>query len=85
MQYNAKQYIQQAQQSLSKDQYLYFQGMLRDYKSKNLDINELIHKVIELFAETQQNVLMRDFVQFIPDRYKESYSDQVASFLDPDQ
>ena len=83
MQYNAKQYIQQAQQRLSKDQYLYFQAMLRDYKSKHLDINELIQKVIDLFRETEQDILMRDFVQFIPDRYKDAYSDKVSALLDP--
>jgi ankyrin repeat protein len=73
MQMNARQYIQRAQQLLSKEQYVYFQGMLRDYKTKQLEINALMEKVLDLFSAPDRRDLLSDFVQFIPSRYKENY------------
>jgi len=73
MQMSAKQYIQTAQKVLTEDQYMYFQKLLRDFKSQKLKIHELMEKIKALFEGQEKRKLLTDFVQFIPSKHKQTF------------
>eukprot|EP00007_Cunea_sp_BSH-02190019_P000964 CAMPEP_0174230722 /NCGR_PEP_ID=MMETSP0417-20130205/1420_1 /TAXON_ID=242541 /ORGANISM="Mayorella sp, Strain BSH-02190019" /LENGTH=1024 /DNA_ID=CAMNT_0015308471 /DNA_START=162 /DNA_END=3236 /DNA_ORIENTATION=+ len=77
---SAKPYIQEAQRLLSPDEYREFQGLLREYKAKELPIQALMTKMCSLFATEERTDLLHRFVQFIPARYRNEYRAMVAEY-----
>jgi histone deacetylase complex regulatory component SIN3 len=65
---------------LSEEEYREFQGLLREYKAKELPIQALMTKMCSLFATEERTDLLHRFVQFIPARYRNDYRAMVAEY-----
>jgi histone deacetylase complex regulatory component SIN3 len=65
--------VVQVKDCLSPDEYKIFQATLRDFRSKQIELAELMERVQQLFGGEQRYELLRDFVAFVPPRHKATY------------
>ena len=74
------------QKLLSAEGYRTFQNLLRDYKKKNMAIDDLIVAIDELFGRTYEMMpALEGFITFVPAQGKQQYSefcDSVRKQLD---
>lgn len=66
------------QQLLSADEYKNFQALLRDYKKKNMQIEELIERIRVLFSTKETLPLLQGFITFVPAKCKQQYAEFCA-------
>lgn len=75
----AKQYIKNAQEILSKDNYKKFHRMLLNYKKGELDMESLFEGVYDLLKGPETSELLNNFQTFLPDSEKQKYADFIAA------
>jgi hypothetical protein len=64
----AARFLLQAKAELDLARYKRFQQLLRDYKSKKIDVQTLMHDVLQLLSLPAETHLASGFVRFIPSR-----------------
>jgi histone deacetylase complex regulatory component SIN3 len=64
---------------LTKSEYDEFQGLLREFKSSKIKLDNLIRRIKQLFTGNEREVLLNEFVTFVPPKQLHRYKQILTS------
>ncbi|KAJ3188286.1 hypothetical protein HDU85_005436 [Gaertneriomyces sp. JEL0708] len=76
----ARAYVEKVKYVLSADEYKTFQRILREYKSKVIDLHKLIDSLLRLFDGTAPELVL-EFQMFVPKKHLGTFLKAADSFI----